>query len=209
MDVAGNYRIYMRYIFRVFRCVLLQVWQLRLIFPWRRLVHETNSGMDTELKYTRNTQGSVPVYWNRNAIILTEFSSLVALEVVKMTTSSAASDENFIKMTFPLQCYLVTIIMITEQLIFTTLKWKCSTCWRNFHHWLHRSTRTSSKSRMSHIITLITRPCTNIDDMFNSGVKSFQRVIVISISRVERLYGKTKVICTCDIYMLYIYMIYI
>ena len=33
-----------------------------------------------------------------------EFLSLAALDVVKMTTSSAASDENFIKlMTFPLQ----------------------------------------------------------------------------------------------------------
>ena len=29
-----------------------------------------------------------------------KFLSLAALEVVKMTTSSAASDENFVKMTF-------------------------------------------------------------------------------------------------------------
>ena len=35
-----------------------------------------------------------------------KFSSLAALEVVKMTTSSAARDENFIKMmTFPSQWY--------------------------------------------------------------------------------------------------------
>ena len=34
-----------------------------------------------------------------------KFSSLAALKVVKMTTSSAASDENFVKMTtFPFQC---------------------------------------------------------------------------------------------------------
>ena len=36
---------------------------------------------------------------NGNVIILTKFSSLAALKVVKMTTSSAASDENFVKMT--------------------------------------------------------------------------------------------------------------
>ena len=40
----------------------------------------------------------------RKSCHLTKFSSLAALEVVKMTTSSAASDENFIKMmTFPFQ----------------------------------------------------------------------------------------------------------
>ena len=39
-------------------------------------------------------------HWNGSVIILMKFSSLAALEVVKMTTSSAASDENFIKMTF-------------------------------------------------------------------------------------------------------------
>ena len=34
-----------------------------------------------------------------------KLSSLAALEVVKMTTSSAASDENFVKMTtFSFQC---------------------------------------------------------------------------------------------------------
>ena len=41
-----------------------------------------------------------PVHWNRNVFILMKFSSLDALEVVKMTTSSTASDENFIKKTF-------------------------------------------------------------------------------------------------------------
>ena len=39
-----------------------------------------------------------PTHWNENVVILTKFSSLAALEVVKMTTSSAASDENVIKM---------------------------------------------------------------------------------------------------------------
>ena len=47
-------------------------------------------------------------YWNGN-VVLTKFSSLAALKVTKMTTSSAASDENLIKMTtFPFQwlCYV-------------------------------------------------------------------------------------------------------
>ena len=34
----------------------------------------------------------VGVHWNGNVFILMKFSSLAALEVVKMTTSSAASD---------------------------------------------------------------------------------------------------------------------
>ena len=38
-------------------------------------------------------------HWNGNVFILMKFSSLAALKVVKMTTSSAASDENFVKMT--------------------------------------------------------------------------------------------------------------
>ena len=45
------------------------------------------------------------LHWNENVVILTKFSSLAALEVVILTTFSAASDENFIKMkTFPFQC---------------------------------------------------------------------------------------------------------
>ena len=43
-------------------------------------------------------------HWNENVIILMKFSSLAAPKVVKMTTFSAASDENFVKMmTFPFQ----------------------------------------------------------------------------------------------------------
>ena len=38
-------------------------------------------------------------HWNGKVFILMKCSSLAALEVVKMTTSSAASDENFVKMT--------------------------------------------------------------------------------------------------------------
>ena len=44
--------------------------------------------------------------WTGYVFILMKFSSLAALEVVKMTTSSAASGENFVKMTtFSFQCY--------------------------------------------------------------------------------------------------------
>ena len=41
-------------------------------------------------------------HWNGN-VILMKFPSLAALKVVKVTTFSAASDENFIKITFPFQ----------------------------------------------------------------------------------------------------------
>ena len=49
--------------------------------------------------------GITKLHWNENVIILMEFSSLAALEVVILTTSSAVSDENFVKMTtFSYQC---------------------------------------------------------------------------------------------------------
>ena len=41
--------------------------------------------------------GNKPAHWNENVFILMKFQSLAALEVVKMTTSSAASDENLVK----------------------------------------------------------------------------------------------------------------
>ena len=42
------------------------------------------------------------IQWNGNVVILTKFSSLAALKVFILTTFSAASDENFVKMTtFP------------------------------------------------------------------------------------------------------------
>ena len=43
------------------------------------------------------------IHWNGNVVTLMQCSSLT-LKVVKMTTSSAATDENFTKMTFPVQC---------------------------------------------------------------------------------------------------------
>ena len=53
----------------------------------------------------KEAPGPLLLHWNGNVFILMKFSSLAALKVVKMTTSSAASDENFIKMTtFSFQC---------------------------------------------------------------------------------------------------------
>ena len=68
-------------------------------------------------------------HWNENVVILMKSSSLAAPKVVKMTTFSAASDEDFIKMTtfsfqwnrkqkwcyFPSACHL-TIYHITQAL---------------------------------------------------------------------------------------------
>ena len=45
-----------------------------------------------------------PLHGNGNVVILRKFSSLAALEVVILTTSGAASDDNCVKMTtFPVQ----------------------------------------------------------------------------------------------------------
>ena len=65
-------------------------------------------------------------------------SSLAALEVVKMTTSSAASDVNFVKMTtFLFQCMCALANCKTEnivsffQLNLTSEIWKTRITWRN------------------------------------------------------------------------------
>ena len=50
-------------------------------------------------QFYQNPLGLLQYHWNKNVVILTKFSSLATLEVVKMTTSSVASDENFVKMT--------------------------------------------------------------------------------------------------------------
>ena len=47
-------------------------------------------------------------------VILTKFSSLAAPEVAKMTTSGAARDENFIKMTFPIECINMVDLLETH-----------------------------------------------------------------------------------------------
>ena len=45
-----------------------------------------------------HTSPQEPIHWNVNVIILMRFSSLAILEVVILTTSNAANDENFLKM---------------------------------------------------------------------------------------------------------------
>ena len=45
-------------------------------------------------------------HWHRNVLILMKFSSLTALEVVKITICSSTSDENFAKMEFSFQWLL-------------------------------------------------------------------------------------------------------
>ena len=68
----------------------------------------------------RGTSGSGHHHWNENVVILTKFSSLAALEVVILTTFSAASDENFIKMkTFPFQWYGFVGMISTDALALT------------------------------------------------------------------------------------------
>ena len=48
------------------------------------------------------------IHWNKNVAIWMKYLSLTALKVVKMTTFSAAIDEDFIKITiFPFQCIVV------------------------------------------------------------------------------------------------------
>ena len=95
-------------------------------------VNWVSIGSDTDL---------APMHWNGNVVILMKFSSLAALKVVKMTTSSAANDENFIKMmTFPFQCaapshypnqcwLIVNWILAYEQTYEQTVKfeWKYNT----------------------------------------------------------------------------------
>ena len=47
---------------------------------------------------TQESDDEISLYnWNDNFVILTKFSSEAALEVVILTTSSAATDENFTK----------------------------------------------------------------------------------------------------------------
>ena len=49
------------------------------------------------------------IVWNRYVVILRKFSSLAVQEIVILTTSRAAGDENYIKMTFQLQWYLLKL----------------------------------------------------------------------------------------------------
>ena len=58
--------------------------------------------------HLRRGQGWLERHWNGN-VILMRFSSLAALKVVILTTFSAASDVNFIKMTFYISVYVPVI----------------------------------------------------------------------------------------------------
>ena len=75
--------------------------------------YRTDTILSTDGRTDAQTDGrretSIPpfqLHWSKgykNAIILTKFSSLATPEVVILTSSSAASDENLIKMTFLFQ----------------------------------------------------------------------------------------------------------
>ena len=87
------------------------------------------------LKIASSTQcfvlscGSTPtqLHRNGNVFILMKLSSLAALEVVKVTTSSAASDENFVKMTtFLFQCgriFFMVTSMAPGQSLWSVSEW--------------------------------------------------------------------------------------
>ena len=55
------------------------------------------------VEWTDSELRSQQKHWNETVIILTKFPSLPAPKVVNMTTSGAANDENFVKITFPFQ----------------------------------------------------------------------------------------------------------
>ena len=55
-------------------------------------------------------------YRNKN-VIVTTFSSLAATEVVILTTSDAANDENFVKMTFMFPWMLTAINRVSQDLV--------------------------------------------------------------------------------------------
>ena len=55
------------------------------------------------------------IHWNENVIILTKFSSIGALNIVKITNSNASSDENVIKITtISYQCTTFGFLFMLE-----------------------------------------------------------------------------------------------
>ena len=91
---------------------VLQVWQppARGVKSYWKLKHETKikRKKPMRVRYLLWVQTLSYFHWNENIVILMKFSSLTALEVVKMTSSNAASGENFVKMmTFLFQCSLL------------------------------------------------------------------------------------------------------
>ena len=69
------------------------------------------------------------IHWTRNVVILKKFSSLAAPEVVILTTSGAASDENFVKtMTF---CFQYIYLLFWKQFCIwrvTKAPWSVTSC---------------------------------------------------------------------------------
>ena len=91
------------------------------------------------------------MHWNKNAVILTTFNWLVALVIVKTTTSNTDSNDNFVFLTFPFQCQLI-----------------CITFWlyhnRTSYHngWYKYWTNCSGRSKENHDIKIRNLRMTNI-----------------------------------------------
>ena len=85
----------------------------QLILNWgnqvRGACHRNIEYQLWELARKRQHQGLNLDHCSRNITILTKFSSMAALEGVKMTPSSAANEENFVKMTFPFKWWSLSI----------------------------------------------------------------------------------------------------
>ena len=65
-------------------------------------------------------------HWNGN-VILMKFSSLAALKVVKMPTVSAASYENFVKMTFFVSVmYAIHVRIFAQSCQYDSYWWSCN-----------------------------------------------------------------------------------
>ena len=85
---------------------IFQHWFRRWIGAYQATIIWTNDGWRicvARPQWVKPDQPDITAgaHWHRNGnvFILMKLSSLAALEVVKVTTSSAASDENFVKMT--------------------------------------------------------------------------------------------------------------
>ena len=57
-----------------------------------------------EVKLVNGVFIMMVLHWNENVAILMKFLLLSALNVVKITTSGALTDEKVVKMTYPFQC---------------------------------------------------------------------------------------------------------
>ena len=74
---------------------------------YERFFHRNNEVIKRKKHFDsfRYTVESSLIHWNENVIILTKFSSLAEMKVVKMTTFSASDDKkNYQNDKFPFQC---------------------------------------------------------------------------------------------------------